>query len=69
MPTLKDKELPENLEPGTVSGMGPVEFPGDPGILNSFGSQKHGSGDIPFQLKKKKKRLTSFSDFIKNINM
>lgn len=69
--TLKDfastpeKGLPENLEPGSIPGMGAVEFPGDPGSLNAFSSQKHGSGDIPFQLKKKKKRLKTFSDFIK----
>ena len=61
-----EKGLPENLEPGSIQGMGPLEFPGDPSSLNAFGGQKHGSGDIPFQLKKKKKKLISFSDFIKN---
>ena len=70
--TLKDfastpeKRLPENLEPGSIPGMGAIEFPEDPVSLNAFSSQKHGSGDIPFQLKKKKKRLKTFSDFIKN---
>jgi hypothetical protein len=63
------KTLNENLEPGNIQGMGPVELPGDPNTLNSFNGQKDGSGDIPFLLKKKKKKLISFSDFLKNQNM
>lgn len=60
-----EEGLPENLQASDIQGMGPVTSPGDPGSLNSFGSQKVGSGDKAFLLgkKKKKKRLLDFSEY------
>ena len=68
--TLKDyastseEGLPENLQAGDIQGMGPVKFSGDPGSLNTFASQSHGSGDRAFLIgkKKKKKRLMDFNE-------
>ena len=69
--TLKDyaetpeEGLPENLQAGDIQGMGPVTLPGNPGSLDSFSSQKTGSGDKPLILgKKKKKRLMDFKEYI-----
>ena len=49
-----------------VQGMGAVELPGDPGSMNSFATQKVGSGDIPDGKKKKRKKqlLLSFDKFM-----
>lgn len=67
----KEKDLPDyveetvNLNPNmNVQGMGPVEFPGNPGSADSFATQKVGSGDIPNGKKKKKIKLLSFDQFL-----
>jgi hypothetical protein len=67
----KEDDLPDyveetvNLNPNmNVQGMGPVEFPGNPGSADSFATQAHGSGDIPGGKKKKKIRLLSFDQFL-----
>jgi len=46
--------------------MGNATLPGNPGSMNSFSSQKTGSGDLiePVKKKKKKKRLLSFNKFL-----
>lgn len=66
----KEKNLPDyveetvNVNPNmNVQGMGPVEFPGDPGSADSFATQKVGSGDSPIN-KKKKVKLLSFDQFL-----
>lgn len=72
---LPDKVAEETvtLNPNmNVQGMGDVTLPGNPGSLNSFSGQTKGSGDIPFnlsdeddeELKKKKKWLLSFKEYI-----
>jgi hypothetical protein len=50
----KHKGLPDKVKadeaavtPANVNGMGPVTFPGDPGVSSSFPGQRVGSGDIP----------------------
>ncbi len=67
----KEADLPDHvgeevtLNPNmNVQGMGPVELPGNPGSANSFAGQKVGSGDIPFNTKKKKVKLLSFDQFL-----
>jgi dihydroorotate dehydrogenase len=68
------KKIKEN-EAGTVGlnpnmnvqSMGNATLPGNPGSMNSFGSQKTGSGDLLEPIKKrkkKKKRLLSFDKFL-----
>ena len=68
------KKIKEN-EAGTVGlnpnmnvqSMGNATLPGNPGSINSFSSQKTGSGDLlePIKKKKKKKkRLLSFDKFL-----
>ena len=51
-----------------VQSMGNATLPGNPGSMNSFGSQKTGSGDllepVKKKKKKKKKRLLSFDKFL-----
>jgi hypothetical protein len=49
-----------------VQSMGNATLPGNPGSMNSFASQKTGSGDLlePVKKKKKKKRLLSFDKFL-----
>ena len=73
-----EKDLPNDVdenESGTVGlnpnmnvqSMGSATLPGNPGSMNSFGSQKTGSGDLlePIKKKKKKKkRLLSFDKFL-----
>lgn len=54
----------EDISPANISGMGAVEFPGNPGSANSFSSQRTGSGDHPLPQKKKKPKLLSFSQFL-----
>ena len=76
----KEKDLPKKIkesEVGTVNlnpnmnvqSMGNATLPGDPGSMNSFSSQKTGSGDLlePIKKKKKKKKkkhLVSFDKFL-----
>lgn len=78
--STKHKGLPDKVEkktdegamatPANVNGMGPVAFPGDPGTMNQFPSQKVGSGDIPAAsalTKKKKKKVVlvkMFEEFL-----
>ena len=67
------KKIKEN-EAGTVGlnpnmnvqSMGNATLPGNPGSNNAFSTQKTGSGDLLEPIKKKKKRLVSFAEFIKN---
>jgi len=66
----KETDLPDYVEETVtlnpnmnVQGMGPVEFPGNPGSADSFATQKVGSGDIPSEKKKKKIKLLSFDQF------
>jgi len=49
-----------------VQSMGNATLPGNPSSMNSFGSQKTGSGDLlePVKKKKKKKHLLSFDKFL-----
>jgi len=49
-----------------VQSMGNATLPGNPGSMNSFGSQKTGSGDLlePIKKKKKKSHLLSFDKFL-----
>lgn len=66
LPERKD----ENIQAGSIPGMGDVTLPGNPGSLNDFSSQETGSGDIPHQLDlgdetKRKYRLLTFDQFIK----
>lgn len=67
----KHKNLPdkknENLVPGSVSGMGDVILPDNPGSLNSFDIQSSGSGDIPYSLDDilSNFNLLTFNQFIK----
>lgn len=68
----KEEGLPDKVAEETVTlnpnmnvqGMGPVEFPGNPGSADSFADQPTGSGDIPGGKKKKKIRLLSFDQFL-----
>jgi hypothetical protein len=68
----KEEGLPDKVAEETVTlnpnmnvqGIGPVEFPGDPGSADSFAAQPVGSGDIPGGNKKKKIRLLSFDQFL-----
>jgi hypothetical protein len=68
----KEEGLPDKVAEETVTlnpnmnvqGMGPVEFPGNPGSADSFTTQPTGSGDIPGGKKKKKIRLLSFDQFL-----
>jgi hypothetical protein len=67
----KETDLPDHVEEEVtlnpnmnVQGMGPIEFPGNPGSANSFSSQKLGSGDISGGKKKKKIKLLSFDQFL-----
>lgn len=67
----KEKDLPDYVEETVtlnpnmnIQGMGPVEFPGNPGSADSFATQKVGSGDIPDVKKKKKIKLLSFDQFL-----
>lgn len=56
--------LPENLNAGDIPGIGSVELPENPSSLNDFSSQEPGSGDIPINIKYKRKNIKSFFDFI-----
>ena len=49
-----------------VQSMGNATLPSNPSSMNSFGSQKTGSGDLlePVKKKKKKKHLLSFNKFL-----
>jgi len=67
----KEADLPSHigeevtLNPNmNVQGMGPVQFPDNPGSANSFVVQNVGSGDIPNDIKKKKVKLLSFNQFL-----
>ena len=67
----KETDLPDHVEEEVtlnpnmnVQGMGPVEFPGNPGSADSFATQKVGSGDSPGGKKKKKVKLLSFDQFL-----
>lgn len=70
------ENLPDKVEETTVGlnpnmnvpGMGNPLFPGDPGSEDSFSTQTHGSGDIPFALSKKKKKLKYIKTFENFIN-
>jgi hypothetical protein len=78
--STKHKGLPDRVKkadegsaatPANVNGMGPVTFPGDPGTMNQFPSQKVGSGDIPassaLTKKNKKKKVVlvkMFEEFL-----
>jgi len=59
-----------NLNPNmNVQSMGNVSLPGNPGSMNSFATQKVGSGDLAEPIKKKKKKkkkkkLLSFDKFL-----
>jgi hypothetical protein len=46
----------EMSTPANVPGMGPITFPGDPGLSGQFTSQTPGSGDLPLQIYKKTKK-------------
>jgi hypothetical protein len=71
---IMSKKVKENesgsvgLNPNmNVQSMGNATLPGNPGSMNSFSSQKTGSGDLlePIKKKKKKKkRLVSFDKFL-----
>ena len=70
---IMSKKVKEN-ESGTVGlnpnmnvqSMGNATLPGNPGSMNSFSTQKTGSGDLlePVKKKKKKKHLLSFNKFL-----
>lgn len=74
----KHKGLPERVKktdedamasPSNVNGMGSVTFPGDPGDITSFASQKTGSGDVPatrrrLKTKKDMKIVKMFEEFL-----
>ena len=60
----KPKKFNEELRPTAVAGMGDIGFPDNPGATTTFSSQKTGSGDIPVLLKKKKRIIEYFNDFI-----
>ena len=68
----KEEGLPDKVSEevtvnpnANVQSTGPVELPGDPGSMNSFTSQKVGSGDLPQGPNKKKKvKLLSFDKFL-----
>lgn len=77
--STKHKGLPDRVKadegaaatPANVNGMGPVTFPGDPGTMHQFPSQKVGSGDIPassaLTKKNKKKKVAlvkMFEEFL-----
>jgi hypothetical protein len=57
-PTFEEfMEMRENvqLNPGmSLTGMGPVSLPGNPGTNSSFHTQEPGSGDFPSVSKRKK---------------
>ncbi len=69
------KDLPEtvaesglHLNPSmNVPGMGDPTLPGSPSGLDSFQSQKTGSGDLP-EPKKRKKRIMTFEQFTLDSN-
>lgn len=72
------KDLPykikETLQLASVPGMGQVSLPGDAGNLNDFSDQSVGSGDIPHDLTKKKKKrklkhLLTINEFLDNSNL
>ena len=48
--------IEEMSTPANTPGMGSVLFPGNPGLSGNFSSQAHGSGDIPLEIYKKKKK-------------
>jgi hypothetical protein len=76
--STKHEGLPDHVEedatgistPTNTPGMGDVSLPGNPGSSTSFASQKVGSGDSPFPMKKNKnkkrkmKLVERFEDFI-----
>ena len=51
-----EQYIEEMSTPANTPGMGSVLFPGDPGLSGNFSSQAHGSGDIPLEIYKKKKK-------------
>ena len=57
----------ENIQAGSLPGMGNVNLPGNPSSLNSFSTQETGSGDIPNPLSIGSKKIPTFNQFIKNI--
>ena len=70
MPTkIKENEAGTvGLNPNmNVQSMGNATLPGNPGSMNSFSTQRTGSGDLlePIKKKKKKKHLPSFKQFLK----